>query len=72
MGRVISYGTLQVYCFHKVKNLCAVLADSVQTFAKDTDLPKGIRIKTGNFEWVEELENGFWCTLVQFPVVQTV
>lgn len=72
MGRVTSYGTLQVYCFHKVKNQCAILADNVFTFASDKDLPKGIRLNCGRYEFVRELENGFWCTLVQFPLAQFV
>lgn len=72
MGRTISYGVLQVYCYHKVKNLSAVLADDVREFANDKDLPKGIRLNCGKYEWVRELENGYWCTLVQFPLAQFV
>ena len=72
LGRTISYGVLQVYCYHKVKNLSAVLADDVREFANDKDLPKGIRLSCGKYEWCMELENGFWCTLVQFPLAQFV
>ena len=72
MGRVTSYGVLQVYCYHKVKNLSAVLADDVFAFASDKDLPEGIRLNCGNYEWIRELENGFYCTLVQFPLAQLV
>jgi len=72
LGRTISYGVLQVYCYHKVKNLSAVLADDVREFANDKDLPKGIRLNCGKYEWVRELDNGYWCTLVQFPLAQFV
>ena len=72
MGRTVSYGTLQVYCYHKVKNLSAVLADDVREFANDKDLPKGIRLNCGKYEWIRELENGYYCTLVQFPLAQFV
>ena len=72
MGRTTSTGILQVYCYHKIKNLAAVLADDVREFAGDKDLPKGIALGCGKNILIEDLDNGFWLVLLHFKVNQFV
>lgn len=70
ISRINSYGTYQVFCYHKKKKLALKLADDVKTFFNCQELPKNITIDIGVDYPCVDLDNNFFMALVQFPVVQ--
>ncbi len=70
MGRISSYGTSQIFCYHKRKKLALKLADDIKKFFNCTSLPKDIFVGIGDDIPCVDLDNGFYMALVQFPVSQ--
>lgn len=70
MDRKLSYGILQVYCYHKIKNQAVIIADEVKDFIGDTYLPQSVRVQHGQDVMLQELDTGFWLSVVHFEVQQ--
>lgn len=70
LDRISSFGTTQIFCYHKKKKLALKLADDVKTFFNCKDLPKDIHIDIGSDSPCIDLENGFYMSLVSFPLAQ--
>lgn len=70
MGREIGYGTLTVYCYHKVRIQSAILSDEVNTFFKCKDLDLNIRSDIGIQGATLDLDNDFYLTTMQFDISQ--
>ena len=69
-GRQTGYGAYKVFCYHKVKKLSVTLSDDVKTFFDCKDLPLNIHVGVGKQETALTLDNGFYLTIVQFPISQ--
>tara|TARA_R110000851_G_scaffold328704_1_gene499850 strand:- start:17 stop:400 length:384 start_codon:yes stop_codon:yes gene_type:complete len=69
-GRQFGFGAYQVFCYHKVKKLSATLSDDVKAFFDCKVLPLDIHIGIGVQGEVLTLDNGFYLTIVQFPISQ--
>jgi len=63
-----TFGYLQVFCYHKIKKLSLGLSDDIKEFFDNIDLPKDIHSKDGQQYPTQELENGYFVTLVQFRI----
>lgn len=70
MGRVTSFGTLQVQCYNKSKIKAVLLADKVKDFISEKDLPQRIRVNYGDDVMITELDNNYWLVVLHFPVSQ--
>ena len=70
LQRQHGFGTLNVYCYHKVRKLSQGLSDDVKEFFDCKDLPKDIHVGIGYQHPTAQLENKTYFTLVQFEVSQ--
>ena len=64
------YSYAKVTCYHKVKKLSIKLSDDVKTFFDNKELPQDIHVKDGQQYPTARLENGYFCTVIQFRVKQ--
>lgn len=69
-GRQSGYGYLQVFVYHKVRKLSVGRSDDVKAFFDCKNLPYDIHSKVGVQFETQDLDNGFFVTLVQFPIEQ--
>lgn len=70
IGRKQGYGTLQVFCYHRREMLSAKLADEVSDFFDCLDLERDVHSKVGVQFPIQDLDNDFFMTLIQFPIEQ--
>ena len=65
-----THGFTQVFCYHKRKKLSVKMSDDVKILFDNKDLAYDIHSKTGQQYPTEDLENGYFVTLVQFKIEQ--
>lgn len=64
------HGFTQVFCYHRRKKLSVKMSDDIKILFDNKDLIYDIHSKTGQQYATEELENGYFVTLVQFKIEQ--